>query len=241
MLSLSMPYTAFHLLAGITLLYEYKYRQNKTVGDLFQREFSFLKDGGFIGPEALKFDEGLDGTNMVGKAIPTEIGWLYVELHKEEVPTDWLSTNPEKRSNLKTDVARDLGFQLANDGAFRSARKRVLWVDEQPQNNENGIKALEAKNIEVVTCKSTREALEEIKKQGFDVIITDLFRYEDGIQKNEAGYELIRALHINGIKAPVILSTTSPDNDDAHRRGFFAAVNTQLGVFEHVLNALQGT
>jgi predicted nucleotide-binding protein len=109
---------AFHHLAGITILHEYKYWQNEKVGDLFQRQLYFLKDRGFIEPPTLEFFKELDGTNMVGKAIPTETGKMYVKLRKDDIPKDWLSTDPKKRSNLNTDVVLDLGFKLANDGTI---------------------------------------------------------------------------------------------------------------------------
>ena len=49
---------AFHHLAGITILHEYKYWQNEKVGDLFQRQFYFLKDRGLIEPSTLEFYKG---------------------------------------------------------------------------------------------------------------------------------------------------------------------------------------
>lgn len=101
---------AFRHLAGITVLHEYKYWQNEKVGDLFQRQFYFLKDRGLIGPLTLVFSKELDGTNIVGRVIPTEIGRMYVKLRKDDIPKDWLSTDLEKRSNLKIDVARELGL-----------------------------------------------------------------------------------------------------------------------------------
>ena len=121
-----------------------------------------------------------------------------------------------------------------------AARKRVLWVDDNPQNNDYAMNALRAQNIEVLPCLTTRDALEEFDRRGFDVIVTDLFRMEDGNRREQAGYELIQALRERGVKAPVILSTATPDPDDARRRGFYDATSTQHGAFEIVLRALQG-
>ena len=75
-----------------------------------KREFYFLKDRGFIGPEDLEFDERLDSTNIAKIAKPTEIGKTYVKLRKGDIPREWLL--PEKRGNLKLDVARGLGLRL---------------------------------------------------------------------------------------------------------------------------------
>lgn len=107
---------AFHHLAGIAILYEYKYWQNERVGDLLQRQFYFLKDRGLIEPPTLEFYKELDGMNMVGKARPTPIGKMYIELRKDDIPEDWLSTDPDKRKNLNTDVARKLGLEVPEIG-----------------------------------------------------------------------------------------------------------------------------
>jgi hypothetical protein len=112
----SMSLSAFRHLAGITILREYKYWQVERVGELFRREFYYLKDRGFIGPETLEFFEELNNTNMAEKAIPTEIGRIYITLRKDDIPKEWLSTDPDKRANLKTDVARELGLDIPEIG-----------------------------------------------------------------------------------------------------------------------------
>lgn len=115
----SMSPSAFHHLAGISLLRNYEYHQNEEVGELIKREFYFLKDRGFIGPRPptsdaeLEFNERLDGANVARIARPTEIGKTYIKLRKEDIPQEWLS--PEKRENLKLDVVRDLGLQLPSE------------------------------------------------------------------------------------------------------------------------------
>ena len=112
----SMSLSAFRHLSGITILREYKYWQDERVGELFRREYYYLKDRGFIGPETLEFFEELNNTNMAEKAIPTEIGRIYITLRKDDIPKEWLSTDPDKRANLKTDVARELGLEIPEIG-----------------------------------------------------------------------------------------------------------------------------
>jgi hypothetical protein len=108
----SMSNSCFHHLAGIYLLHKYEYLQDKKLGELFQREFYFLKNRGFIGPATVEFDERLHETNIAEKAWPTETGKLYIELRKKDVPADWLPV--ENRDNLKIDVARELRLKLAS-------------------------------------------------------------------------------------------------------------------------------
>jgi hypothetical protein len=119
----SMSPSVFRHLAGIYLLHEYTYLQDdgEVVGDLFHREFYFLKLRGLIGPETLEFDKRLHGTNIVEQAWPTEIGKIYIELRKDDIPKDWLSADPEKRKNLKIDVARALGLNVPDEEPLSSS------------------------------------------------------------------------------------------------------------------------
>jgi hypothetical protein len=80
----SMSASIFHHLCGIAILKEYKYYH----GLANQREFYFLRDNGFIRPkfeEFLDFNENVNGTNLVEKAEPTQIGLLCVKLRKDEI------------------------------------------------------------------------------------------------------------------------------------------------------------
>jgi hypothetical protein len=108
----SMSASVFHHLAGVYLLETYEYLQDKRIGELFRREFYFLKNRGFIGPETLEFDERLHKQNVAKLAKPTEIGERYIELRKADIPKDWLSPDPDKRKNLRIDVARKLGLEI---------------------------------------------------------------------------------------------------------------------------------
>jgi hypothetical protein len=110
MVETSMSNACFHHLAGIYLLHRYEYLQDEKLGELFQREFYFLKNRGFIEPETVEFDERLHETNIAEKVWPTETGKLYIELRKKDVPPDWLSV--ENRNNLKIEIARKLGLTL---------------------------------------------------------------------------------------------------------------------------------
>jgi hypothetical protein len=117
----SMSVSIFHHLAGIYMLHKYEYLQNEKVGELFRREFYFLKNRGFIEPETLEFDERLNGKNIAELAWPTRIGKTYIELRKDDIPKDWLSADPEKRGNLKTEVARTLGLKLPDEEPLSSS------------------------------------------------------------------------------------------------------------------------
>jgi CheY-like chemotaxis protein len=129
--------------------------------------------------------------------------------------------------------------QAAKTGEIRQlGGMRVLWVDDEPQNNEHGIKALQSQGVEVITSRTTADALTKAKEGRFDAIVTDQLRFEDGVKKDTAGCELIRQLRGIGVEVPVILSTAFPNRAEAQSAGFYDVTNTQHGVFELVMKAM---
>jgi CheY-like chemotaxis protein len=52
--------------------------------------------------------------------------------------------------------------------------RRILWVDDRPDNNIFERRAMEAYSIQFVLALSTAEALEKIAEHQFDVIISDM-------------------------------------------------------------------
>jgi CheY-like chemotaxis protein len=126
--------------------------------------------------------------------------------------------------------------EVAASGAAEG--KNILWVDDQPENNIYGTRALESQGISVLTSRSTSEALEQIKRHDFVVIVTDQLRVENGAEDHEAGTHLLEAVRKEGVQTPVILSTAFPDKLKAQNRGFFDATNTQHGVYELVMRAI---
>jgi CheY-like chemotaxis protein len=118
-------------------------------------------------------------------------------------------------------------------------RNRVLWVDDQPDNNREARATLEQRGIEVLLCQTTAEALSLLKNEPFDVLITDQRRDEDGTRYDTAGYELMRQVQEAHITVPAILSTANPDREEARRLGFYGATNTQEGVVALVVKILQ--
>jgi len=179
---------------------------------------------------------------LVVSALPWAQAWVKsIELPGVKLELRELRNRVAQAQEAADGASQQAVFALTATGTIgQLGGKRVLWVDDMPQNNEHGIKALQAQRIDVATSKSTQEALEQVQKRKFDVIITDQLRYEDGVRKDEAGYELIHRLQERGVKAPVILSTARPDREETHRRGFYGTATSQEGVFELVMRVIQG-
>ena len=119
----------------------------------------------------------------------------------------------------------------------RAAKSTVLWVDDRPSNNAHERQALEAVGITFVLATSTEEALERVKRQSFDAIISDMGRPPD----SQAGYTLLDKLRGSGNRTPFIIyaSSRAPEHRaEARRRGAIGCTNRPDELFEMVLSAL---
>jgi CheY-like chemotaxis protein len=119
----------------------------------------------------------------------------------------------------------------------RAGKSTVLWVDDRPSNNAHERQALEAVGITFVLATSTEEALEKVKRQSFDAIISDMGRPPD----SQAGYTLLDKLRESGNRTPFIIyagSGAAEHRAEARRRGAMGCTNRPDELFEMVLAAL---
>jgi CheY-like chemotaxis protein len=115
---------------------------------------------------------------------------------------------------------------------------KVLWVDDRPENNNHERQALEATGVRFAISTSTEDALEKLKTQRFDVIISDMGRPPD----NRAGYTLLNALRSAGNQTPYIIyaGSRAPEHQmEARSRGAIGCTNRPTELFQMVLSVLQ--
>jgi CheY-like chemotaxis protein len=114
---------------------------------------------------------------------------------------------------------------------------RVLWVDDRPGNNRFEREALEAFGIQISLSTSTEDALEKIKRQSYDLIISDMGRPPD----NRAGYTLLDELRSKGNEKPFIIyaSSKAPEHvREAFEHGATGCTNSPQELVEIVTRAL---
>ncbi|MGA2606959.1 MAG: response regulator [Terriglobia bacterium] len=119
----------------------------------------------------------------------------------------------------------------------RAGRATVLWVDDRPSNNVHERQALEALGVSFVLATSTNEALEELERQSFDAIISDMGRPPDP----QAGYTLLDKLRASGDETPFIIyaGSRAPEHRaESRRRGALGCTNRADELFEMVLSVL---
>lgn len=95
----------------------------------------------------------------------------------------------------------------------QGARKtQVLWVDDRPANNEYERQAFEAIGLHFTLAESTNEALEQLQRDQYAVIISDMGRREGPRE----GYTLLDTLREQGDRTPLFFYASS--NAPEHKR-----------------------
>jgi CheY-like chemotaxis protein len=91
--------------------------------------------------------------------------------------------------------------------------RRLLWVDDEPENNRYHIAFLRRRGVQVVTATSTAEAIEQLQRSAFDIVISDTTRTESGRLNRTAALDLLQAMRKLEPSLPLYIYTrpeTSP-------------------------------
>ncbi len=133
---------------------------------------------------------------------------------------------------------RDVAAALPSPRAQRRMQgSRVLWVDDQPDNNRYERQALEAFGIRIDLSTSTDDALERIQRRSYDLIISDMGRLPDA----RAGYTLLDQLRSVGDQTPFIIYASSRDPKhvrEAREHGAIGCTNSPQELITMVTTVL---
>ena len=113
----------------------------------------------------------------------------------------------------------------------------VLWVDDRPDNNRYERQALEALGVRFTLSISTEDALERLRRQKFDLIISDMGRPPD----QYAGYTLLDTLRGAGDRTPFVIYAGSRDPEhvkEAREHGALGCTNSAQELILLVTRAL---
>lgn len=94
---------------------------------------------------------------------------------------------------------------------IRESIRRILWVDDHPENNAYEIATLRSEGFEVRQAISTDEAVRVLMSGRFDAdaLISDMGREEGGKYQPVAGLRLIELARESDIQVPIFVYTTS--------------------------------
>jgi CheY-like chemotaxis protein len=108
------------------------------------------------------------------------------------------STSVNERAKL---LALQSAAELDEPAEKSKKKRRILWVDDRPNNNVFERRAMQPYGVEFELAKSTGEALAMLGKKRFDAIISDMGRPPD----MEAGYTLLDVLRKSGNLIPFFI------------------------------------
>jgi CheY-like chemotaxis protein len=140
----------------------------------------------------------------------------------------------------KVDVERirvTVGHAFAPEVADRLLGKSVLWVDDNPANNELAMRALRKLNLDVEQAVSTETGVAAMDRRHFDVIISDMGRGPN----MRAGYELLEAVRRRRPEVPFLIfagADTPQFRKEAHERGAQLSTNDMLELIDNVIKYL---
>lgn len=105
----------------------------------------------------------------------------------------------------------DLPARVINGEPFDAAG-RVLWVDDNPQNNVRETRRLEERGVAVYHAATSEEALQLLAMYQYGAVISDMGRGERPL----AGIDLLKAMRARGDSRPFFLYTVH--SSDAQRK-----------------------
>jgi len=136
------------------------------------------------------------------------------------------------------DIANAVSQAVKPEALPRLAEATVLWVDDNPSNNIYERQALEALGIRFTLSLDTTDALEKLRSNKYDVVISDMGRGSERL----AGYTLLdEKQKLNDI-TPVIFYTNrvSADMKQAARsKGAVGQASGPQELFSLVLEVIQ--
>lgn len=121
---------------------------------------------------------------------------------------------------------------------IKDKTKKILWVDDRPENNFHLRQAFEAQGIDVILALTTQEAIGQLSYNRYDAIISDMGRRE-GPQE---GYVLLDFIRQSGNKTPFFIFSTSNALEHklmAKERGAQGSTNRAQELFEMVISVIR--
>ncbi len=130
-----------------------------------------------------------------------KIGEVEVELRQA------LREAAEKRQEAVPTIAIGRAARRLIKCAYLISRARILWIDDNPDNNASEIALFEDVGGEVDTTISTEEAKVMLSRARYDLILSDIGRGEEAT----AGIDFAKELARNPKSPPVIIYTVKAE------------------------------
>jgi len=144
--------------------------------------------------------------------------------------------NPELSEKHREKIL-ELVNRTSHREKIKTAKNRIIWVDDTPENNIYERKAFEAQGIEFSLALTTTEAVQLIKNNEYLAIISDMARKE-GPQE---GYKLLKEIRDCGNNTPFFIyagARSEAYNQKTFELGGQGNTNRADELYEMVMNTI---
>lgn len=121
----------------------------------------------------------------------------------------------------------------------------ILWVDDNPRNNELERARLRAAGVDVTVAFTTGDALSRLDANPFRVVISDMGRYREGSYEPRAGLDLLRRVRERPDPVRVIFYTSDravlEHEDEAMVAGAAGMTSTMDDLFRLIAAGARST
>lgn len=170
-----------------------------------------------------------DGRMPADDALPPELRWI--RRHNA------LSL---RRASLHADIESCVSAVPSLAASPRRAA-RVLWIDDNPSNNESERRHLRPHGIVFDCVVSTAEALEQLASESYDLVITDLGRKDSSDRSWSAGADFLDQPIVRDGGPPVIVYAGARGvsrRDELLQRGATEVTQNTTVLLQKVLDLL---
>ncbi|WP_433352100.1 response regulator [Micromonospora saelicesensis] len=112
---------------------------------------------------------------------------------------------------------------------------RILWVDDHPEWNRAMVQLCERVGMTVDTARSTDEALGILSPRGYDLVITDMRRGDDG----QAGESLADEMERRALNISIIVYAGRFDPRAGVHPAFFAYTTGVDGLVHYIVDVME--
>lgn len=149
-----------------------------------------------------------EAVSMGAQAVPSAV---FEDTATEKAEAETIRNDPspvlqETDGPQRTEKLKYQKKQMTNPKAYLTS---ILWVDDHPENNYSLVEVLKDRGIFVTTATSTKEALQKLKNQEYDAIISDMGRQEGRVNNSSAGVELAKSVRSLNRTIPLFIFCSS--------------------------------
>ena len=112
---------------------------------------------------------------------------------------------------------------------------RILWIDDVPTNNQNEEQMFRQLNVEVEFATSSKEAFQKLKKNDYDLILSDMSRGDE----SDAGIKFLEDYREQKNKLPVIFYVGTVKLEKGVPAGAFGLTHRPDELLHLTLDALE--